>query len=153
MLDKNGRPIEVGDVIALPYDNNNLIELARAIKDGVLGQVVETFTEKEGYLIVDENGKRITATTDVVGATNTLNLYEALGVEVKGLRLERAYVHLGDGTTHPAADIVTLSGLEWVECQDCGFPWPFDTRMSEEEECPSCGAFLRYYANGEEVQE
>ena len=48
------------------------------------------------------------------------------------------FVHLGDGIFYGPEDIVTLGGLEWVTCQECGESWPFDVRMSVEEECPFC---------------
>jgi hypothetical protein len=143
-LDANGRPIEVGDIVAKPYDNSDLAELPERIKDAILGQVIKVFTEIEGYLIVDSKGKRITATEDLTEAVNTLNLYQALDCDAKGQRIERAYVHLGDGITYKASEIVTLGGLEWVTCQECGFSWPFDARMNTVEECPCCRALLQY---------
>lgn len=55
-------------------------------------------------------------------------------------------VHVG-GAAYGSEKILTLSGLEWVVCPGCSFPWPFDVRMNTEEECPAlCGAFFRLEA-------
>ena len=60
-----------------------------------------------------------------------------------GEDLQGAVVHVG-GAAYRSEEILTLSGLEWVACPECGFSWPFDGRMNTEEECPAlCGAFFR----------
>ena len=54
------------------------------------------------------------------------------------------FVCLGDGIIYGSEDIVTLGGLEWVICPECGKSWPFDVRMNTQEECPFCEHLLTW---------
>jgi uncharacterized Zn-finger protein len=49
------------------------------------------------------------------------------------------FIHLGDGIIYGSEDIVTMGGLEFVTCPECGESWVFDVRMNTQEECPFCG--------------
>ena len=51
MLDANNRPIKIGDWVATPYDTGNLLDLAGAIKDAILGQVTELIENPLGEFV------------------------------------------------------------------------------------------------------
>lgn len=79
-------------------------------------------------------------------AGDLLKLADVIGAAILGRAVEfdgEGALRLDTGDECDVEDIVTLGGLEWVDCRECGFSWPFDARMNDVEECPDCEAPFR----------